>query len=72
MAVVGYMIYRPIYNIIIYPINQANANGADLKVNFPTILASFDLRLRISIWVGVLLASPLWMYEFIEDRKSVV
>ena len=64
MAVVGYMIYRPIYNIITYPINQANANGADLKVNFPTILASFDLRLRISIWVGVLLASPLWMYEF--------
>lgn len=64
MAVVGYMVYKPIYNVITLPISTANAHGADLKVNFPTILSSFDLRLRISIWAGVLLASPLWMYEF--------
>ena len=33
-------------------------------MNFPTILSSFDLRLRMSLWTGVLLSSPLWMYEF--------
>ena len=63
-AVAGYVIYKPVYNLITLPITQANANGGDLKVNFPTILSSFDLRLRMSLWTGVLLSSPLWMYEF--------
>ena len=40
-AVAGYVIYKPVYNLITLPITQANANGGDLKVNFPTILSSF-------------------------------
>ena len=59
-AVVGYVIYKPVYNLITLPITQANANGGDLKVNFPTILSSFDLRLRMSLWTGVLLSRPRW------------
>ena len=64
MAVVGYMIYEPVFSIITRPIEAANANGADLTLNFDTILASFDMKLTVSIWLGVLLSSPLWMYEF--------
>lgn len=63
-AIVGYLIYDPLFEFIARPITVANANGANLSINFSTILSSFDLRLRISIWAGVVLASPIWLYQF--------
>ena len=64
MAIVGYMVYEPVFSFITRPINAANANGANLTLNFDTILASFDMKLKVSIWLGVFFASPVWMYEF--------
>ena len=64
MTVVGYMLYERAFALITRPIEQANAKGANLTLNFDTILASFDMKLEVSIWLGVLLSSPLWMYEF--------
>lgn len=32
-------------------------------VNYPTITAAFDVRLEISIITGVVLSSPLWLYQ---------
>ena len=64
MTVVGYMLYERAFALITRPIEQANANGANLTLNFDTILASFDMKLTVSIWLGVLLSAPLWMYEF--------
>ena len=64
MTVVGYLVYERAFALITRPIEQANAKGAHLTLNFDTILASFDMKLEVSIWLGVLLSSPLWMYEF--------
>ena len=64
MAVVGYMIYEWAFALITRPIEAANAKGANLTLNFDTILASFDMKLKVSIWLGILFSSPLWMYEF--------
>ncbi|WP_420835751.1 twin-arginine translocase subunit TatC [Actinomyces ruminis] len=64
MAVVGYFLSDKAYQFITYPVEAANAEGANLNVNFSTLLSSFDMRMRISIWIGVLLSSPLWIYEF--------
>ncbi|QPL06590.1 twin-arginine translocase subunit TatC [Actinomyces respiraculi] len=64
MAVVGYMVYDPVFSLITRPIEVANANGANISMNFDTVLSSFDMRLKVSIWLGVLFSSPLWMYEF--------
>ena len=64
MTVVGYLLYERAFALITRPIEQANAKGANLNLNFDTILASFDMKLEVSIWLGVLLSSPLWMYEF--------
>ncbi|ERH15960.1 twin arginine-targeting protein translocase TatC [Actinomyces johnsonii F0510] len=64
MTVVGYLLYERAFALITRPIEQANAKGANLTLNFDTILASFDMKLEVSIWLGVLLSSPLWMYEF--------
>ncbi|WP_410050705.1 twin-arginine translocase subunit TatC [Actinomyces sp. MRS3W] len=64
MAIVGYFLYDAAFEFITHPVEVARARGAELNINFSTILSSFDMRLRISIWIGVLLSSPLWIYEF--------
>ena len=64
MTVVGYLVYERAFALITRPIEQANAKGAHLTLNFDTILASFDMKLEVSIWLGILFSSPLWMYEF--------
>ena len=64
MSVVGYLLYDQAFSLITRPIDTANARGANLILNFDTVLASFDMRLKVSIWLGVLFSAPLWMYEF--------
>ena len=64
MAVVGYLVYDQAFSLITRPIDAANARGANLTLNFDTILASFDMKLKVSIWLGILFSSPVWMYEF--------
>jgi len=64
MTVVGYLVYERAFALITRPIEQANAKGAHLTLNFDTILASFDMKLEVSIWLGILFSSPLWIYEF--------
>ena len=57
MSVVGYVLYEQAFSLITRPIDAANARGANLTLNFDTILASFDMRLQVSIWLGVLFSA---------------
>ena len=63
-SVVGYLLYDRVFKLIMYPITVARRNGHDVTINFDTVLSSFDLKIRVSLWLGVILTSPLWMYEF--------
>lgn len=63
-SIVGYLIYDWAFKIVTYPITEAIRNGANLKLNFSTVLGSFDLKIRISLWLGLIMSSPLWMYQF--------
>ena len=44
MSVVGYVLYEQAFSLITRPIEAANARGANLTLNFDTILASFVCR----------------------------
>lgn len=37
--------------------------GHTAELNFPVITGAFDLRLEIAITVGVIIASPVWLYQ---------
>jgi len=41
----------------------AEESGRGAALNFDTIAGSFDLRLQISLTIGLVAASPLWLYE---------
>jgi len=47
---------EPIYAII-------KAQHRNAQINYPDITSAFDLKLKISFYVGLIIASPVWLYQ---------
>lgn len=65
-SVVGWVWYDPIIDFITAPVTDLeNVDGEALvPLNFATTLtAPFSLQLRISIFVGFVLAAPVWLWQ---------
>ncbi len=44
-------------------VEAAKASGQPINLNFDVISGSFDLTLQIAVTIGVVITSPLWLYE---------
>ena len=63
-AVVGWTIFDQVFALLQAPIlDFAKTHHSNTTVNFGTVSGAFDLRMQISIFLGVLLASPVWLYN---------
>ena len=63
-AVGGWYLFDPVFAILQEPIIAvAKARGGDTSVNFPTVGGAFDLRIQVSIFLGLLVSSPFWIYN---------
>ncbi|MFP7706905.1 twin-arginine translocase subunit TatC [Trueperella sp. LYQ141] len=60
-AIAGWFLYDPAMKWITTPLIERTDHAAVL--NFETIGAAFDLKLRLSIWIGVLISSPWWVIQ---------
>jgi sec-independent protein translocase protein TatC len=77
-AVVAWFFYDPVINLIIEPFCDSTAQFREerdlgecsLVVN--SVTAPFMLQLQVSIVVGMLAASPIWLYELWSLIKSVI
>ena len=64
-AVVGWYLFEPVFNALQQPIIRTAKNAhINATVNFSTIGGAFDLRLQVSAFIGVVITSPLWLYQF--------
>ncbi len=64
--VVAFFITDPVIHLITEPIRQiAEETGQEDKVAlmFTTVTSGFDLRLRISFAIGLLLSAPVWLWQ---------
>lgn len=41
----------------------AEQPGSNATINFPTVVSAFDVRLQVSIFLGVLMSSPVWLFN---------
>jgi sec-independent protein translocase protein TatC len=65
-TVVGWVVYGRVFTFLSEPIKRANATlGPDHQVHLiiTGISDAFNLRLQVSFAVGVVLASPVWLYQ---------
>ncbi|ARJ05307.1 twin-arginine translocase subunit TatC [Humibacter sp. BT305] len=62
--VFGYILSDWVLGALRAPITElAAAQGRDASLNFTDVSAAFDLRLQISFTVGLVVSSPIWLYE---------
>lgn len=63
-AVVGWLLSASVLDVLRVPITAiAEAQGRSSELNFTTISEAFDLRMQIALTVGVVISSPIWLYQ---------
>ena len=62
--VAGWVVYTPVFEALIKPLDDAAATRGDLvAINFSGLAASLDMQVQVSIFLAVLLTSPWWIYQ---------
>lgn len=62
-AVLGWIFYDPVFDALQAPIGAANDAGRTAALNFAGVATSFDIRVRVALFVGVLVSSPWWLFQ---------
>jgi sec-independent protein translocase protein TatC len=63
-AVIGWFLSDFIWDQLRAPIYAiAHAQHRNAQINYPNITSSFDLKLKISFYVGLIVSSPMWLYQ---------
>lgn len=63
-AVAGWFLYDPVLEALSAPIREvASQAGRDATINFGAVASPFDMKLRIATFIGVLVSSPIWIYQ---------
>jgi len=61
---VGWFLFEPVFKILQAPLLEVTrARGIEAIVNFGTVVSAFDLRVQVSIFLGVIITSPFWLYN---------
>ena len=62
-GVVGWFLYNPLLSALIAPITTHRAGGGITGLNFPGAVDPFNIKLKISTFTGLVIASPIWLYQ---------
>jgi sec-independent protein translocase protein TatC len=64
-AVIGWFLSDWFYEALLRPITESAAkNGTPTTINFADPLSAFNQRVQICLVIGIVLASPVWLYQF--------
>lgn len=63
-TVIGWFLFDPVFKLLQAPlIEVTKARGIEAVVNFGTVVSAFDTRIQVSIFLGVMMTSPFWLYN---------
>ncbi|MFC5379679.1 twin-arginine translocase subunit TatC [Aquipuribacter nitratireducens] len=64
MGVVGWVVYPTLVEELVRPIVvAAEANDQPIDLRFASPTEAFDVRVKMSLWIGVIGSSPVWIYQ---------
>jgi sec-independent protein translocase protein TatC len=63
-SIAGWFMFDFVFNELQRPIVElASKPGSNVTINFPTVVSAFDVRLQVSIFLGILMSAPVWLYN---------
>ena len=63
-AVIGWFLADYLLDILRGPITDiATQQGRQAQLNYDSITGAFDLKMQIAVTVGVIVSSPIWLYQ---------
>lgn len=63
-TVIGFFIYNPVLEAMSKPVRDINTlEGRSAALNFDGVGSPFDLMIQISVFLGLVIASPVWLYQ---------
>ncbi|GAB3073718.1 twin-arginine translocase subunit TatC [Nocardioides zeae] len=63
-VVVGYLLSDHVLDVLRAPIEELG-ESRQASLNYDTVTAAFDLKLKIAIFSGIVLSSPVWFLELV-------
>ena len=66
LSIVGWYVYADLIELLIQPLKDVrDASGREIvNINFgASITQPFSVQLKVSIFVGILLSSPIWIWQ---------
>ncbi|MFV0425958.1 MAG: twin-arginine translocase subunit TatC [Beutenbergiaceae bacterium] len=65
-SIVGWIIYPYVFDALQQPIELLKQERTDLaSLNFDSVGTAFDMQIRISLFTGVLVTSPWWIFQIL-------
>ncbi|GAB5080209.1 twin-arginine translocase subunit TatC [Arthrobacter sp. AD-310] len=60
----GWILYDPLLKALADPVNRiSDQTGGLAAINFGTIASPFDFKLQMSLLIGAVISSPIWIYQ---------
>ncbi|WP_448072253.1 twin-arginine translocase subunit TatC [Georgenia yuyongxinii] len=60
-AVAGWLLYDPLLGAMTAPLEVIAEQGREAALNFGTVGSAFDLKVQVSIFLGLFISSPWWI-----------
>lgn len=63
-AVGGWFLFDPVFSLLQQPfIDLSETADFSATINFGSVVSPFDLRMQVSLFLGIIMASPFWLYN---------
>jgi sec-independent protein translocase protein TatC len=60
----GWFLADPVQeHFIVEPVLRATAAHRDVTLNYSTIGAAFNIKVKVAIYIGMVISSPVWIYQ---------
>ena len=60
---VGFFLTTWVWDMLRAPLEQLEIDGRTAEITYTDIGSGFDLRVQIALFIGVIIASPVWLWQ---------
>lgn len=62
-TVAGWFLFDPVFAALAEPVAKLRETGRIAELNFTTVAAAFDMRMKVAFFIATLITSPWWLYQ---------